>query len=99
MATEALARLQGAKEKADQAAADRALYAAAVRMFEASGWWSSAQLLAYRELVAQLMRSGSDDEKQAAREFWTERGGGNSALGINARIREANATVKESVAT
>ena len=88
MATEALARLQGAKEKADQAAADRALYAAAVRMFEASGWWSSAQLLAYRELVAQLMRSGSDDEKQAAREFWIDRAG-NSALGINARIRES----------
>ena len=91
MATEVLDRLQGAKEKADQAQADRALYAAAVRIFEASGWWSSAQLFAYRELVAQLMRTGSDDEKQAAREFWTDRVGGNAALGINARIRERSA--------
>jgi hypothetical protein len=88
MLSNALARLQGVKEKSDQEQVDRALYAAVMQAFEASGWWSSEQLLAYRALVAQLMRAGSADDKQAAREFWADRAGGNAALGINARMRE-----------
>ena len=54
--------------------------------------WSVADVAEYKEAVGDLMTTGTDDEKSAAREFWQfkadERRYG-SAAGINARIRRS----------
>ena len=54
--------------------------------------WSVADVAEYKEAVGDLMATGADDEKSAAREFWQlksdERRYG-SAAGINARIRQS----------
>lgn len=88
MADDALTRLQSTRAAAERTQSDRALYAAAVEAFEASGWWSESDMAEYRDIAARIMKSGTDEEKQAARDFWTDRAGdGQRAIGINQRIR------------
>lgn len=56
----------------------------------AHGGWSPADVSEYRSAVAVLMRSGTEDEKQSAREFWRLKAAEatySSASGINQRIR------------
>ena len=89
-------QLRALAESKGDAEIDRALFSNVMAQFRAQGW-TEHELAEYRSVVGDLMRTGSDDEKQAAREFWAERGW-NSALGINARIRESNATGKERIA-
>lgn len=90
MITDALTRLQLSRVAAERTQSDRALYAAAVAEFEASGWWSAADLAEYREIAAQVMKNGTDDEKAAAREFWQDRSGWlDAGNGINQRIRNS----------
>ena len=54
--------------------------------------WSVADVAEYKEAVGDLMATGTEDDKAAAREFWqlnaNERRYG-SAAGINARIRRS----------
>ena len=54
--------------------------------------WSAADVAEYKEAVGDLMATGTEDDKAAAREFWqlnaNERRYG-SAAGINARIRRS----------
>ena len=54
--------------------------------------WSAADVAEYKEAVGDLMSTGTEDDKAAAREFWQlmaiERRYG-SAAGINARIRRS----------
>lgn len=54
--------------------------------------WSAEDVAEYKEAVGDLMATGTDADKAAAREFWqlmaNERRYG-SAAGINARIRRS----------
>lgn len=80
-------------------AEDRELFAACRDVLRASGWWSEDQLAGYTQFIGRLMKSDDEDAKQAARDFWSDRtSGGNSAAGINQRIRADLATQERKVA-
>lgn len=68
--------------------ADRAMFAACLAIFRASGWWSKEQIAGYTQDVGQIMNCSDEDARQAARDFWASRTDTrNSAAGINQRIR------------
>lgn len=68
---------------------DRANYQAYVADRVEFGHWTQADVDEYRLAVAAIMQSGTEDEKQAAREFWALKAEENKTLsvGVNARIR------------
>lgn len=82
-----------------QTEADRELFKACVSMFRASGWWLEDQIAEYTQDAGQIMNGSDKEAKQAARDFWSDRtSGGNSAAGINQRIRADLATQERKVA-
>lgn len=82
----AITKLFEVKKAADAQQADRENYKAYVQDRIDNGGWTDVDVSEYRSEVERIMKSGTDDEKQAASEFW--RGKVNrSAIGINARIR------------
>ncbi len=83
-----LDRLRAAKAKADGSEKDRDNYAAYVAERVENGGWSDADVAEYREEVGRIMKSGTADEKVAAREFWAHKVKNmGPERGINARIR------------
>lgn len=76
---------------------DRANYSGYVADRVANGWTAS-DVAEYKKAVSALMQSGSDDDKLAARQFWslkaTERAY-SSAAGINGRVRYSIAQAKD----
>lgn len=87
----AIERLQTAKEKADSTQADRQNYAAYIDAMREHGW-TEEDVSEYREEVERIMKSGTDDEKHAARDFWRIKAAPSPEAGINARIRASIAS-------
>ena len=85
----ALERLKVVKSQADKAQQDRDNYAAYVADRKENGGWTSSEVAEYRAEVERIMKSGTDDEKAAASEFWAEKAKQSQAAGINARIRRS----------
>ena len=85
----ALERLKAVKSQADKAQQDRDNYAAYVADRKENGGWTSSEVAEYRAEVERIMKSGTDDEKAAASEFWAEKAKQSQAAGINARIRRS----------
>ena len=88
----ALEKLKVAKFKADKSQVDRDNYAAYIADRKDIGGWSNGDVAEYRAEVERIMKSGTDDEKAAASEFWALKTGSNSAHGINSRIRKTLAS-------
>jgi hypothetical protein len=82
---EAQAKIESAEYKLEM---DRENYAAYVQDRVESGW-APADVKEYRDEVKRIMKSGTDDEKAAASEFWAHKREQmiGSAKGINERIR------------
>ena len=87
----AIEKLQTAKEKADSTQADRQNYAAYVDTMREHGW-TDEDVAEYRKEVERIMKLGTDDEKQAARDFWRIKAEPGPEVGINARIRASIAS-------
>lgn len=87
----AIEKLQTAKVKADSTQADRQNYAAYVEAMRESGW-ADEDVSEYREEVERIMKSGTDEEKHAARDFWRIKAAPSPEAGINARIRASIAS-------
>ena len=85
----ALERLKAVKSQADKAQRDRDNYAAYVADRKENGGWTAADVAEYRTEVERIMKSGTDDEKAAASEFWAEKAKQSQAAGITARIRRS----------
>ena len=85
----ALERLKAVKSQADKAQQDRDNYAAYIADRKEYGGWTAADVAEYRAEVERIMKSGTDDEKVAASEFWAEKAKQSQAAGINARIRRS----------
>ena len=84
----ALEKLKVAKFKADKSQVDRDNYAAYIADRKENGGWTAADVAEYRTEVERIMKSGTDDEKAAASEFWALKSK-QSAPNINARIRSS----------
>ena len=84
----ALERLKEVKSQADKAQQDRDNYKAYVADRKENGGWTDADVAEYRAEVERIMKSGTDDEKVAASEFWALKSK-QSAPNINARIRRS----------
>ncbi len=84
----ALERLKAVKSQADKAQQDRDNYAAYIADRKENGGWTAADVAEYRAEVERIMKSGTDDEKAAASEFWALKSK-QSAPNINARIRRS----------
>ena len=84
----ALERLKVVKSQADKAQQDRDNYKAYVADRKENGGWTAADVAEYRTEVERIMKSGTDDEKAAASEFWALKAK-QSAPNINARIRRS----------
>ena len=87
----AIEKLQTAKAKADSTQSDRQNYAAYIDAMREYGW-TEEDVSEYREEVERIMKSGTDDEKQAARDFWRIKAAPGPEAGINARIRASIAS-------
>ena len=85
----ALERLKVVKSQADKAQQDRDNYAAYVADRKENGGWTSSEVAEYRAEVERIMKSGTDDEKAAASEFWAMKAKQSQSSGINARIRSS----------
>ena len=81
-------KLNDAKSKANQAQIDRDNYAAYIAQMREFGW-TEADISEYRAEVERIMKSGSDDEKKAASDFWRDKAGIGTAKGINRRIQRS----------
>ena len=90
----ALEKLKVAKLKADKSQIDRDNYAAYIADRKENGGWTQADVAEYRAEVERIMKSGTDDEKAAASEFWALKAGSNAANGINDRIRSSLSQAK-----
>lgn len=66
----ALEKLKAARATADKSQIDRKNYAAYVADRKRHGGWSQSDVDEYRMEVERIMKSGTDEEKAAAREFW-----------------------------
>ena len=88
----ALEKLDAAKAAADVGNTDRVNYSAYVAGRVEFGGWSDEDVAEYRNEIAQVMKSGTDDEKRAAREFWELKAleSVTTVAGINQRIRAEN---------
>ena len=84
----ALEKLKVAKFKADKSQVDRDNYAAYIADRKENGGWTQADVVEYRGEVERIMKSGTDDEKAAASEFWALKAK-QSVPDINARIRRS----------
>lgn len=84
----ALEKLKVAKFKADKSQIDRDNYAAYIADRKENGGWTQADVVEYRGEVERIMKSGTDDEKAAASEFWALKAK-QSVPDINARIRRS----------
>ncbi len=84
----ALERLKAVKSQADKAQQDRDNYAAYIADRKEYGGWTAADVAEYRAEVERIMKTGTDDEKAAASEFWALKSK-QSAPNINARIRRS----------
>ncbi len=84
----ALEKLKVAKFKADKSQIDRDNYAAYIADRKERGGWTQADVSEYRNEVERIMKSGTDDEKAAASEFWALKADSNAAHGINSCIRQ-----------
>ena len=93
----AIEKLQTAKEKADSTQADRQNYAAYVDTMREHGW-TGEDVAEYREEVERIMKSGTDEEKQSARDFWRIKAAPGPEAGINARISASLAEEKRKAA-
>lgn len=65
-----LEKLAATKASADGKKADRDNYALYVRDCVEHRGWTPAHVAEYRAEVARIMKSGTEDERLAAREFW-----------------------------
>ena len=88
----ALEKLKVAKLKADKSQVDRDNYAAYIADRKENGGWTQADVVEYRGEVERIMKSGTDDEKAAASEFWALKAGSNAAHGANSSIRQSLAS-------
>ena len=88
----ALEKLKVAKLKADKSQVDRDNYAAYIADRNENGEWTQDDVVEYRDEVERIMKSGTDDEKAAASEFWAMKVDSNSAYGVNSRIRKTLAS-------
>ena len=68
---------------------DRENYKAYVSDRVRFGGWSEVDVAEYRTEVERIMKSGTDEEKQVARDFWRIKAAPGPEAGINARIRAA----------
>ena len=84
----ALEKLKAAKFKADKSQVDRDNYAAYIADRKENGGWTQTDVAEYRAEVERIMKSGTDDEKAAASEFWAMKVDSNSAYGVNSRIHQ-----------
>ena len=87
----AIEKLQTAKVKADSTQADRQNYASYVDAMREHGW-TEEDVFEYREEVERIMKSGTEDEKRAASDFWRIKAETWPEAGINARIRASIAS-------
>ena len=67
-------KLQEAKKKADADNIHRVNYQRYIKSRIESGHWTETDVSEYKAEVKRIMTSGTDDEKQAAREFWASNG-------------------------
>lgn len=89
-AADTLRALAGKKANID---VNRANYHAYVADRVECGGWTPEDSAEYHRNVASVMRSGTDDEKAAAREFWAAKAVcAIPAIGVNDRIK---ARIKE----
>lgn len=84
----AIDKLKTAKDKADSTEADRQNYAAYVEAMREFGW-TDDDVAEYRKEVERIMKSGTEDEKKSAREFWRSEVRSEPQRGINQRIRSS----------
>lgn len=68
--TDAMARLQAAKNRADADQRVRDGYEFYVQYRVEHGGWTNSDVQEYREEVKRIMSVGTEDEKLAAQEFW-----------------------------
>ena len=87
----AIEKLQTAKAKADSTQSDRQNYAAYVEAMREYGW-TDEDVAEYRTEVERIMKSGTDEDKQSARDFWRIKAAPGPESGINARIRASIAS-------
>lgn len=76
---------------------DRANFAAYVADRVENGW-SHADVSEYKSAVGEMMRSGSDDDKLAARQFWSAKAvdrAYSSAAGVTDRIKASIAQARD----
>ena len=62
------------------------------------GGWSEGDVAEYRVAVADVMKNGTADEKQSARDFWRIKAAPGPEAGINERIRASLAEEKRKAA-
>ena len=93
----AIEKLQTAKANADSTQADRQNYAAYIDAMREHGW-TDEDVSEYREEVERIMKSGTDDEKRAASDFWRIKAAPGPEAGINNRIRTSLAEEKRKAA-
>lgn len=84
---EAIERLRAAKARADESANDISEMDRYIADRLSHGGWSANDAAEYRDAASAVLRSGSDDEIRAAREFWSDALATGAAVGINQRIR------------
>ena len=70
---------------------DRENYKAYVADRRENGW-TDEDVAEYRTEVERIMKSGTDEEKQSARDFWRIKAAPGPEAGINARIRASIAS-------
>ena len=90
----ALERLKAVKSQADKAQQDRDNYAAYIADRKENGGWTASDVAEYRAEVERIMKSGTDDEKAAASEFWAMKAKQSQSSGINDRIRSSLSQAK-----
>ena len=87
----AIEKLKTAKSKADSTQADRQNYASYIDAMREYGW-TDEDVAEYRTEVERIMKSGTDEEKQSARDFWRIKAAPGPEAGINARIQASIAS-------
>lgn len=87
MSSDLISRLSAVKAEADGENTDRENYRAYVADRVEHGGWSAEDVAEYKAEAGRIMTDGTDDEKDAAREFWEHKRHRNPDVGINDRIR------------
>lgn len=63
-------KLEAIKRKADAERVDRENYQKWIESRKECGYWTIEDIAEYKGEVRRIMASGTEDEKEAAREFW-----------------------------